>query len=56
MDVCSADVTGLDIEVGDWVEVFGDNQTLDSVASACGTIAYECLTRLGQRIKRVYLG
>ncbi|MDI7774640.1 alanine racemase [Asticcacaulis sp. EMRT-3] len=54
MDVCSIDVTGLDVQAGEWVEILGDSQTVDEVAAASGTIAYEWLTRLGPRIPRTY--
>jgi alanine racemase len=54
MDVCSLDVTGLDAQVGDEVELLGPAQNLDAVAAASGTIGYEWLTRLGPRIPRHY--
>ena len=38
------------------VELIGRNVPLDEVAAACGTIAYEVLTRLSQRLQRTYLG
>ena len=54
MDVFSLDVTGLDVVVGDWVEILGAQQNLDEVAAASGTIGYEWLTRLGARLPRSY--
>ncbi len=50
MDLCSLDVTGLDVTVGDRAEILGGQQTLDEVAAACGTIGYEVLTRLSSRL------
>lgn len=38
------------------VELLGANVSVDEAASACGTIAYELLTRLAPRAERVYLG
>ena len=54
MDLLTCDVTGLDVTTGDWVEILGDAQNLDEVATAAGTIGYELLTRLGPRIVRQY--
>ncbi|MGZ3297470.1 MAG: alanine racemase [Asticcacaulis sp.] len=54
MDAFSMDISGLDINVGDWVEIFGAQQSIDDVASASGTIAYEWLTRIGARVQRHY--
>jgi alanine racemase len=34
----------------------GDRITLDEVAARCGTISYEILTRLGNRLPRIYEG
>lgn len=46
-------------EVGDTdlscVELFGEEQSLDDVATSAGTIAYELLTSLGARYSRCYL-
>ncbi len=55
MDVCSVDVTGLELYMGDTVELFGKSQSLDDVAAQAGTISYEILTRLGPRIARHYI-
>lgn len=38
------------------VELLGPNVPVDEVAAACGTIAYELLTRIGSRAERRYLG
>ncbi|KQY96475.1 alanine racemase [Brevundimonas sp. Root1423] len=55
MDVCAVDVTGLEVAVGDRVELFGPNRMLDDAASAAGTIAYELLTSVTARVPRVYV-
>lgn len=54
MDVCAVDVTGLDVAVGDKVELFGPNRPLDLAAAAAGTISYELLTSITPRVPRVY--
>lgn len=56
MDVCAVDVTGLDVVVGDTVELFGSHRMLDDAAAAAGTIAYELLTSVTARVPRRYLG
>lgn len=38
------------------VELLGANVPLDEAAAACGTIAYELLTRLAPRAERIYVG
>jgi alanine racemase len=55
MDVCAVDVTGLDVAVGDHVELFGPNRMLDDAAGAAGTIAYELLTSVNARVPRLYV-
>ena len=41
---------------GAWVEVMGPRITVDDLTGKAGTIGYELLTRLGQRVHRVYEG
>ncbi|MBA8667426.1 alanine racemase [Holosporaceae bacterium 'Namur'] len=40
----------------DYVELLGDNITVNEVANCAGTIGYEVLTSLGSRYKKVYIG
>jgi alanine racemase len=57
MDFITADVTGVPPELarrGAWVEVMGHRVTVDDLTDRAGTIGYELLTRLGQRVYRVY--
>ena len=54
MDMCMADVTGLDAEAGDEAEIFGENITIDEIAVKCQTIPYEILTSIPVRVKRVF--
>lgn len=56
MDVCAVDVTGLEVAVGDRVELFGKARMIDEAATAAGTIAYELLTSIGSRVARTYVG
>lgn len=55
MDACMIDVTDVpDVRTGDRVEVFGENIPVDNLADVLGTIPYEILTSISQRVKRVY--
>jgi alanine racemase len=55
MDMCMIDVTGMNASVGDEVELMGDHILVSEMARAIGTIPYEILTGISQRVKRVYL-
>lgn len=49
------DVTGIDnIQEGEEVVIFGTNLPVQQVAKWAETIAYEILTGISQRVKRVY--
>lgn len=54
MDTCMLDITDTDAQVGDEVEIFGKNIWVTEVAQKLGTIPYEVLTGVAQRVKRVY--
>jgi len=51
MDLITADITNLS-ETPDSLQLLGKRQTVETVASAAGTIGYEILTSLGQRYYR----
>ena len=56
MDMMMVDVTHISgIEEGEEVEVFGQHIPVQQVAAASGTIAYDILTGISQRVKRVYI-
>lgn len=55
MDMCMIDVTGLQVSVGDEVELMGEHIPVSNIAETIGTIPYEILTGISQRVKRVYL-
>ena len=55
MDMLMIDVTGLNVHSGDPVEIFGSQISILEVAEKAGTIPYEILTGISQRVKRVYL-
>jgi alanine racemase len=54
MDMCTLDVSNIDVREGDEVIVFNDEQTIEDLARQIGTIPYEILTNISQRVKRVY--
>ena len=59
MDFITVDVTGVPPDQarrGAWVEVMGPRVTVDDLTDRAGTIGYELLSRLGQRVYRVYEG
>lgn len=55
MDMCMIDVTGFEVAVGDEVELMGEHILVSTIAETIGTIPYEILTGISQRVKRVYL-
>jgi Alr-MurF fusion protein len=55
MDMFMADVTCIDCSPGEEVEIFGEYITVQEMASSIGTIPYEILTGISQRVKRVYI-
>ena len=55
MDMTMIDVTDVATYEGDTVEIIGENQTLDLLAKMMGTIPYEVLTSVSQRVHRIYI-
>lgn len=55
MDMLMLDVSSLtEVQEGDEVIVFGEQPTIAEMASWAGTIPYEIMTRISQRVRRVY--
>ena len=50
------DVTGISCKEGDRVEIFGDQLSINKMARRGGTISYEILTGISQRVPRIYFG
>lgn len=55
MDMTMLDVTDIPCNEGDTIIVFGPEHPVWHLAEASGTIAYEILAGIGERVKRVYL-
>ena len=55
MDMCMLDVSEIpDAQEGDEVIIFGDDLPITAFAASLGTITYEVLTLISERVKRVY--
>ena len=52
MDMIMVDVTSINCQEGDEVVVIGPDASAENVANAAGTISYELITGLSQRIQR----
>ncbi|GAB3330946.1 bifunctional UDP-N-acetylmuramoyl-tripeptide:D-alanyl-D-alanine ligase/alanine racemase [Hymenobacter humi] len=56
MDMCMADVTHIpQVRAGDVALIFGEGLPLPELAARIGTIAYELLTNVSERVKRVFV-
>ena len=54
MDMTMVDLTGMDVAEGDEVIIFGPGRPVAELAGKLGTIPYEILAGLSERVKRVY--
>lgn len=54
MDACMVDVTDIDAQVGDEVEIFGKQIPVTELSDKLATIPYEILTGVSHRVKRIY--
>jgi alanine racemase len=54
MDMMMVNVTGIDCKEGDRAIIFGKSPSVVEMAEALGTIPYEILTSISQRVKRIF--
>lgn len=54
MDMTMVDVTNAEVEEGDEVIIFGSQLPITGLAERIGTIPYELLTGIGERVKRIF--
>ena len=54
MDMSMIDVTDCECIEGDEVIIFGEERSVEDFAEDMGTIAYEALTHISRRVKRIY--
>jgi Alr-MurF fusion protein len=55
MDMIMVNVTNKKVKEGDRVELIGKHYSIEKLAEAMGTIAYEVMTGISRRVNRVYL-
>jgi len=56
MDMTTIDLTGVqNPKIGDRVELFGDNISINEVAKYCNTISYEILSKITKRVYKAYI-
>lgn len=53
MDMLMVDITDIECKEGDEVVIIGDGQSASQLAEGMGSISYELLTAISQRVKRV---
>jgi alanine racemase len=53
MDMTMVDITNLDVQEGDEAIIFNEDHSIIDFAQDCDTIAYEVLTSIPQRVKRI---
>ncbi len=54
MDMTMVDVTGMEVQEGDDVIIFGDGLSIQEAALRANTIPYEILTNTSERVKRIF--
>jgi alanine racemase len=56
MDLCTIDITNYKkLAIGNWVEIFGSSVSIEKFASKCATISYEISSKIGSRVKKIYV-
>ncbi|MBY0486234.1 MAG: bifunctional UDP-N-acetylmuramoyl-tripeptide:D-alanyl-D-alanine ligase/alanine racemase [Flavobacteriaceae bacterium] len=54
MDMLMVDISGIDCKEGTEVIIFGENPSVTFMAKELGTIPYEIMTSISQRVKRIF--
>ncbi len=55
MDMTMLNLGDVSVEEGDEIEIFGEQQAVEDFAKMMDTIAYEALTSVSNRVKRIYI-
>ena len=55
MDIITVDVKDIDIKIGSFVELWGDNINIKDVSDTINTIPYELMCSLGDRLNKKYI-
>ena len=53
MDLIAVELGDVPAELGDEVILWGDGHSVEDLAKACGTIAYELICGIGERVERI---
>lgn len=56
MDLIALEIGEAPVRIGEMAELLGPHALLDDQAAAAGSVAHECLVRLGGRGRRIYRG
>ena len=54
MDMTMVDISGINVKVGDRVELFGENLKIQELAREMNSIPYEVLSSISERVVRIY--
>ncbi len=54
MDMSFLNLENINAQVGDTVEIFGENNSIVNIAKSINTIPYEILSTISQRVVRIY--
>jgi alanine racemase len=54
MDMTMIDVSGIECQEGEAVEIFGNHRKIEDLALECETIPYEIIAGIAGRVKRIY--
>jgi alanine racemase len=56
MDMITINLKGIkNPQIGDRVELFGENVSIDEVAENCNTISYEIFSQITNRVYKTYV-
>lgn len=56
MDMCMIDLTDKpNVDVGSEIEIFGENNSVDTMADLANTISYEIVCAVSKRVPRIYI-
>ena len=55
MDMIMVDVTNINCKEGDKAVIFSEKYSANDLATNAGTISYELVTSISQRVKRVII-
>lgn len=55
MDMTMVDVTSVECQAGDEVEIIGEHIDMETFSKYLGTIPYEVMTSINKRVSRIYL-